>query len=1103
MPFDLLFSTTFLSGPAPEVPVPAQPGDFQRLSFANPAAPTLAEVERLFRERWHTVPDWVTRGEAAPNGTIGPGNVPAGFTHDGGNLVVTLPRSATFTGDIEGYDFGNYRLRIEGTVTGSIRNNRWVQTAFSKAQIGAAASSGAMTLQRNEPIWVHSDGAGAATIAGGIRHNQFIGCGFGGPPAAILGRPATGGNHSVVGPIEFNSFLRLAQDQVKCTWSGAVRGNYFDAQVVLPPWAEQHVPGKTYVLGDVVYGTAGTTAARIRVCRVASTTTTPNFSGNTASAAWAWYDPHTDIETPFMGPQGETLEHVGNVYNLDGTHRRWLSGEPLGLGQNSSIRMFVNVTGQDMCSHDIHHNLFLDDVELKFNGAFHIGIAPLSDFHGTGTVAIRNNWYQSAGLTNDGGAHVTVANNVPGWTFPAAATLSGITAIHGRNTGTLAYQFTASRGGWMRVVVNGSASALTASQIKAAAVGTGGVLAVFDIDAEADEAALGFVDLSLSTGQVVHVHGLYQAGGGVNTIAAVRTVTEGAGTVNTFSQTALAFDGYVFDRNGSDFCPVVFAGQGRAGDQVQVRGTSAGGNTAWHKTFVRADGTWSATAKVPLAEWGNWYVPQARLGASGTILSGANTFGCGDVIAFLGQSELQRSYAPRADFSGALPKQLAAENITIVSDVDDNPTPAISVTRATAANMGTGVNVGALANANAFGHVLPNRKIMLVELCHSGTSPFSLWDDTSSARTWSAMMAIVDLVRASGSDFGGVVMNWYNAPASTIADMLANWAPGMMGILASGATFPLGTTHTTAPGSDARVRHDHCFWDHTADPDARGRGIFARNRTKLHLMQPMPFHNQDSGEDTAFDETRRMTNAERAGVLAFAADARVQTFLHPQGAGPGTHLADFSQENDGVQGIHPNRQIALGTPWFANQHLPALLRQAGVTVGEPRITGTEVINATTVDVIVSLPNGGTLTTLAALLSIAVPANDPPHRQAVTGFQISRSAGTKRPIYKTSATSFPSLYRGTVTIHDTGSGSGAGRTGRVRIVLSDAIATGDRLTWLDGQANAKLVIPRDDTAMLFHWMLMETVPTWRNGAALYPFHGVPVRPQTVMATLTAG
>ena len=124
-------------------------------------------------------------------------------------------------------------------------------------------------------------------------------------------------------------------------------------------------------------------------------------------------------------------------------------------------------------------------------------------------------------------------------------------------------------------------------------------------------------------------------------------------------------------------------------------------------------------------------------------------------------------------------------------------------------------------------------------------------------------------------------------------------------------------------------------------------------------MLPMPFKDISGAEDTVFDEGKRMTNDERAGVLTFANDPTMHTYLGSVGLT--TSLADFDQED-----THPNRFDALGIPWIACQHVPALARTAGQTLHEPQITGVTQVNPTTIDMTVSLPNGGNLTTLAGL-----------------------------------------------------------------------------------------------------------------------------------------
>lgn len=590
----------------------------------------------------------------------------------------------------------------------------------------------------------------------------------------------------------------------------------------------------------------------------------------------------------------------------------------------------------------------------------------------------------------------------------------------------------------------------------------------------------------------VTLRALNVEGAGAASAAKTVSTSGGGGVSGPLTMAAMPFDGYVFDADGQSSAQVTLRGTGTTGNQIQVRGESAGGNTAWTSAIVNSAGDWSVTFAV--SDMSNWYIPAARIGTDdGTKITTANSFGCGDVLGIFGQSELAY-FLLTTPIYNQVTRSLDAENLTVM--LDDDISSGAGTARITNANLSS-ANAGCLALANLMNHVAPGRKLMVVDLAHAGMAPQSLADDSNASRSWTPFQTMVDLVRAGGSDFGGIIQNWYNAPATTIPFMLTDWAPFMFGQRASGAAFTLGTNNTEGAVWTGRV--DHCLWDIEAPAASRGRGVFARARTKLHLMLPMPYLDSNGIEDSAFDESLRVSNPARAGVLAFAADPRVQTFLGA--VGPSTHIVKFGGASTE---IHPDRgPNTLGTVQFALLHGPAMLRQAGVTVGEPLLGTPVVTGANTVEIPVDLPNGGTLTTLRAHLGNPDPTTEPPHYQDVVGFQIDRAAGTKRPVYKTSETSYPALYRGTVTIIDSGTGTAPARTGRVQVTLSQPIATGDQLTYLDGQGTAVLQEPRDLNADLFQNMLIEHIPAWSDSATEHPFHGIPVRPQTPMAALTAG
>lgn len=1075
-------------------------GSFDQMVFSDP--PTLAELERLYRERWHTRPDWMTTG-ATPK-IVGTDTLPTGASYNAGDNRITIPNGVTIP-DFSGWDF----LETQTTVLleGSARilnfeNNRMAPRYTVKAD-----------------RITHEDGAGtpvclqfAANSTAQI--DRIARCmftqhplheGVGGPGSFLRAQTTSGSTTFASVPLmEFCSFEGYDADAIKGSWGGMRRYCFIDPARNMPNDATEWDPNATYNRNDVVWDPGAN--KRIRLCLNNGVTSAPNFSGTlTSTSDWRALDPHSDGDQPTSTPETVDSNWLGSVFIRDYRNRRFASRQ-YNRGVVNALRYIANSGSQDIGPTYVRCCLFTDEVEIANSNSPAISFADASRSYSPTTPKVaEHNWYQTR-LTSSSGTHITVSANIPDWTFPAAASVTGVAASYGTVSQTVSLGFTPSLGGWMRVVVSSSSTPMTAEDILHARNGDAGLLALFEIDAETNTAASGAAPLVLSNGQTVYVHALYQAGGGVDTLIPVQTVTEGTGTQNSLMLDELDFDGYVFDGTGKTMVPVILSGDGPAGEQLHCRGESAGGNTAWYPTTVAQDGTWTIAMEIPVADWGNWYTPAVRVGTDdGTKVTGTNTFGCGHVIVFIGQSELYYFLSERTNYA-QLTKEIDAENLTYIAAEDSAGTTELlapRTARMTSSNLAR-ANVGTLAMANAFRHIIgDDRKLCIINGCRSGTSPFDLWDDTNNDRDADFLKAAINKARASGSEIGAVIINWYNAPASTIANMLFNWAPGMHGQLAGGSTFTLGTTHSTAPSSNARSRVDLCFWDADAAAGDLGRGLFSRDRTKLYLMLPMPFHNV-SGDNDSFLESPRMTNDERAGVLAFANDPTVQTYLGS--IGPTTSLADYDQEDTGTtQGIHPNRLDGLGIPWFANQHLPALLRAAGQTVGEPQITGVSQVNSTTIDVTIDLPNGGNLTTLAALgvgnhPGTTTQANIP-HLHDCVGFQIDRSAGTKRPVYNTSGgSSEPALYKGTITIHDSGTGTAPNRTGTVRIVLDQAIASGDQLTYLDGQANAVLNETRDEAARLFNFMLLEHVSGWSDGGSLYPYHGVPVRPQTPMATL---
>jgi hypothetical protein len=578
-----------------------------------------------------------------------------------------------------------------------------------------------------------------------------------------------------------------------------------------------------------------------------------------------------------------------------------------------------------------------------------------------------------------------------------------------------------------------------------------------------------------------------------------------SGVTQPLAITPMPFDGYVFDSADGIVAAVTIAGQGTTGDDVQVRGASVGGNTSWHATTVDILGDWSITFDVPLAEWANWYQPEARIGTDDlTKITDAAVFGCGDVLGIFGQSEPEHILATAIAYNGLPYPALDAENITMITQAGSVGSIVPRRIDTTGINI---VNVAMVAIANALNHIRPNRKLMIVDFSVSGESRIALANNANTGRNWAAeFKAKVDLIRSGGSDLGALIECYYNADAATIDSFLTEWAPFYFGQRAGGGAFTLGTPNPDSVRNPS-ANIDNCLWDVEAPSDQRGRGIFARDRTKLHIMTPMPFHDTLTTEQRNFNydgsgtliasRIQQLDRPARDQVMAFAADSRVLTFLGS--VGPSAHIVDFNG------GIHPLTDSEWGTPQFAMNFLPSMLRATGYAVGEPTFIGYEVaIDGSYVDRIYDLPNGGTLTTLRILDGLADPATEPPHYQAVNGYEIRRagdSDAARRPVMKLTETGYPANYRGTVTIFDTGTGIAPARTGRVRITPEVPFTTGDRIEYLRGEANGHILEPRDVNAKLFLDQLIEHVPAFYDASTLYPMRGVPVQPQPAMMTIS--
>lgn len=453
----------------------------------------------------------------------------------------------------------------------------------------------------------------------------------------------------------------------------------------------------------------------------------------------------------------------------------------------------------------------------------------------------------------------------------------------------------------------------------------------------------------------------------------------------------------------------------------------------------------------------------------------------------MGQSEIAYLFLTGGAYSSLTPKPVlpVEGNLTVITQEGPGVAPVTrAVTQAALTAETVNPAMGALAAFLAFAR--PGLRFVLGDGAVPGTGRPALYDDTTNGtdgRLWSDFTSVIAAMTAeAGGSVQHLVECWYNADAGSIGNFVNAFWPFYFGMTGAGATFPLGTAHNGA-------QVDHCLWDATAAAGATGRGLFTRTGTRWHVLTPMPFHNAPvapAPEMASFSENNaRLSEPDRQALIDMAANA--QAVSVGLTVGPSAHLCKFGGASTT---IHPDTGDKDGQIGFMWPFALALLRASGMTIGEPAISAIEgAPDGSYADLVVDLPNGGILTTLRAFRAGPAYAGAAPHRQAVTGIEITRSGAARRPVYKLTETGYPAAHRGTVAIVD--AGSGTPRRGRVRITPETPFAFGDRLSYLRGQATAVLQEPRDFN--LYPDFLIEHVPGLYDSSASYPFEGIAVRP----------
>jgi hypothetical protein len=242
------------------------------------------------------------------------------------------------------------------------------------------------------------------------------------------------------------------------------------------------------------------------------------------------------------------------------------------------------------------------------------------------------------------------------------------------------------------------------------------------------------------------------------------------------------------------------------------------------------------------------------------------------------------------------------------------------------------INVALAQAAQWLNFVAPGKKFAFVDAAESGTQRKALYDDSNPGRDWADTADIVTHAQTAHAPADLLLEWWYTGVEPDLRNMRNAYMPFYIKQNADGSPFTLGTMH-----GDARV--DHCLWDITAPLFDKGEGLFARGHTRYTYIRN---HHKDGSLESS------------AGIAAFHADPRIQVFAAPQGVWGGHYANDSAHAllND------PDGQIQLQWPMAIS-----IARLAGVTIHEPEYVGHEVApDGSYCDILVSLPNGGTLST---------------------------------------------------------------------------------------------------------------------------------------------
>jgi hypothetical protein len=477
------------------------------------------------------------------------------------------------------------------------------------------------------------------------------------------------------------------------------------------------------------------------------------------------------------------------------------------------------------------------------------------------------------------------------------------------------------------------------------------------------------------------------------------------------------------------------------------------------------------------------------------------------IVGIFGQSQPEHFLANNTSMTGTIAKATSVPSGVVTTylqaGTDDEVASGqgapyrVDVTQATVT--AGQVNPAIAAGTVWLSRVLPGRRFVIADFCVPGTGRDGLWDDTNLDRSWADFEAVLNLVRSEQGDINLLLECWQGNDHSAAKTMRLETFPFYTGRRFGGGAFTLGTANPDAVVLTGDI--DHILWDVDVANSSFGRGVFRKDITKWGAIGWPSFGVGDTvAEQQSF--TTNSTGGAISGYGAtldaparqeidlFMADPRVSPFAFGQHFS--SHLCDMAG------GTHPSKLTADGLVLHGWAYIQGIAKFAGLNITTPTIVATEgPTDGSFVDVLIALPNGGTLSTLSGVLGRSAPTPLPPHYQDVIGFEIERGSA-RRPVYRNdSGGSYPDQFKGTVTIQSAAETHGThGRVGRVRITPLQPFVFGNTVHFLRGDASAVLFEPRDVTAKVWERFPLEHVPAWFFSGDTFPMPGVAVRPQVV-------